>query len=165
MRSLLLGKDECTVELGHEERVALLERYRHRLSDLEFGLRNLKTRLQPVVETRAVRQQFVLMRPGDYRQTSVLYVSIHQREPYRQHQSLVGVWIDHALVLVPRCNTELHVTFLVARCAVLRHLDAHVLHRVGVDFGSDERFDGVQKAGCGECVEHRGDQPRTVFPR
>ena len=69
---------------------------------------------------------------------------IQQREPNGDRVGLVRRRQEHAIVLVPGRVVEQARFHLLAQY-ILRWLDAHVLHGIGINFRSNKRFDRIQQ--------------------
>ena len=89
-----------------------------------------------------------------HHQATVLSGGIGDRNPDRQHLGGVGVRRHDALVLMPEGTRDQGIRLHVLGQQALGRLDADVLDRIGVDFGTDEAFDRIQESRVSEKTEH-----------
>ena len=96
---------------------------------------------------------------GHHLQRSRFHRRVVQREPHGEHVGVVGLGRHDAVILVPAGGADYRSAVRGGGQLPLRRLDAHVLHRVGVDLRSDQRLHHVQQRFGGKRVQHRRAEP------
>jgi hypothetical protein len=77
-----------------------------------------------------------------YLETAVLLASLCKGNPHREHLSVIGFGVHHAIVLVPsRCGVLAGSFF--SGDQMLGKLDSYMLDWIRIDLGSDDRLNKV----------------------